>query len=360
MLRCGGVVQLVRSSRVGGQTRFVIKPYEFTAIPSRYSHRKSINQTFTSSTSRVGETANKPILARATSNHVPKLGLVTCTCLVILWAWRFSWLPVDSHSDLHFSTLYFQLSVSTHTSASTLLIKLAWLGVQHLEPLRRDGVCQPKRREVRAASFCHSLTALTLEAQTYRGYPRVASVKNLSQERRRSLRLQGADPIQTTLNSDQQAKTVKRPREEDKVSPGRPSLEPFPKRVRPSVDEPVSWKTISDVWINFWRETGTWPTEEQGAVMDRFRDLVDHALPKKRSKSSLRRKHSDPSINAETVPTRTTSDQQREQKSTPYRHPRYEGQLQERGSFMDEHEEGGYYSKRKALPKASANATKVT
>ena len=75
--------------------------------------------------------------------------------------------------------------------------------------------------------------------------------------------------------------------------------------------------------------------------MDRFKELVNHALARKRSKSSLRRKHSDASINVEKVSTRTPSDQQqREQKSAPYRHPRYEGQLQERGSFMDDHEEG--------------------
>jgi hypothetical protein len=69
--------------------------------------------------------------------------------------------------------------------------------------------------------------------------------------------------------------------------------------------------------------------------MDRFRDIVQHALAKKRSSASLRRKRSDTSINTETAPTRTPSDQQpREQKSAPYKHPRYEGQLQERGSFM--------------------------
>jgi hypothetical protein len=75
--------------------------------------------------------------------------------------------------------------------------------------------------------------------------------------------------------------------------------------------------------------------------MDRFRDIVHHALARKRSSASLRRKRSDASINAETVPTRTPSDQQpREEKSAPYRHPRYEGQLRERGSFMGKHEEG--------------------
>lgn len=75
--------------------------------------------------------------------------------------------------------------------------------------------------------------------------------------------------------------------------------------------------------------------------MDRFRDIVHHALARKRSSASLRRKRSDASINAETVLSRTPSDQQpREQKSAPYKHPRYEGQLKERGSFMNRYGEG--------------------
>jgi hypothetical protein len=75
--------------------------------------------------------------------------------------------------------------------------------------------------------------------------------------------------------------------------------------------------------------------------MDRFRELVQHALPRKKSSASLRRKRSDASINTETVSTRTPSDQQpREQKSAPYKHPRYEGQLRERGSFMNKHGKG--------------------
>ncbi len=51
---------------------------------------------------------------------------------------------------------------------------------------------------------------------------------------------------------------------------------------------------------------------------------------------SLQRKCS----NATVLP-RTPSDQQpREQMSAPYKHPRYEGQLKERGSFMGKYEEG--------------------
>ncbi|KAF1978851.1 hypothetical protein BU23DRAFT_586690 [Bimuria novae-zelandiae CBS 107.79] len=64
-------------------------------------------------------------------------------------------------------------------------------------------------------------------------------------------------------------------------------------------------------------------------------------LGRGRQSSVAQRKRSDASINAESVLSRTPSDQQpREQKSAPYRHPRYEGQLRERGSFMGKHEEG--------------------
>lgn len=165
---------------------------------------------------------------------------------------------------------------------------------------------------------------------------------NSSQQRRRSLRLQTANLTQIRSNSVQQAKTPKRPRE-DEVPPSRVSPEPFPKRVRTSaasVGEPVRWKTTSEARVGYWTENGTWPTEEQEKTIDRFRDIVHHALARKRSSASLRRKRSHASMNAETVPTRTPSDQPREQKSAPYKHPRYEGQLQERGSFMDDYEEG--------------------
>jgi hypothetical protein len=138
-----------------------------------------------------------------------------------------------------------------------------------------------------------------------------------------------------TPSSVQQAKMPKPPREEDEL---------FSKRVRTSAVSAsglVQWKTISDARVNFWRQNGSWPTEEQESTMDRFREIANHALARKRSSASLRRKRSDASMNAETVQTRAPSDQQqREQKSAPYRHPRYEGQLQERGSFMDDHEEG--------------------
>ena len=74
--------------------------------------------------------------------------------------------------------------------------------------------------------------------------------------------------------------------------------------------------------------------------MNRFRDIVNHALARKRS-SSLSRKRSNASLNTETAPTQIPSSQQpREQKSAPYKHPLFEAQLKECGSFMDDYEEG--------------------
>lgn len=217
---------------------------------------------------------------------------------------------------------------------------------------RSQGATSDRRRPQQGQSLSHSkvlsavidkVVASPIASRIQKRSPtrplRRAFIKKSSQQRRRSLRLQGAVPIQAN-NSIQQAKTPKRPREEDECSRAHPSLQPISKRVRTSVSESVRWKTISEARIDHWRGTGTWPTAEQETRMDRFRELVNHALPKKRSQSSLRRKHSGSSINMEKIPTRTPSDQpQREQKSAPYRHPRYEGQLQQRGSFMDDHEE---------------------
>lgn len=154
-------------------------------------------------------------------------------------------------------------------------------------------------------------------------------------------------PIQTTPISVQQAKTLKRPRDKDEVSPARPSLEPFLKRVRTftaSASKPVRRTTIRKFRVEYWNEHRRWPTEQQEQqeqTMNRFEDLAQCALARKKSSISLRRKRSVPSITTETLPTRTPSDQQpREQKSAPYKHPWYEGQLSERGSFMCEYKGG--------------------
>ncbi|KAL5432966.1 hypothetical protein PMIN06_011834 [Paraphaeosphaeria minitans] len=164
------------------------------------------------------------------------------------------------------------------------------------------------------------------KATTIRRNSRIASV--------------GAGPIQTPPDSVQRSK---RPRQEDEDRTSS-SLEPPVKRTRASaasVDGKLGCQTIGEARVDYWRENGNWPTEEQEKTMDRFRDIIHHALARKRSSASLRRKRSDASINAETVLSRTPSDQQpREQKSAPYRHPRYEGQLRERGSFMCKYAEG--------------------
>ncbi|KAF2105223.1 hypothetical protein BDV96DRAFT_655827 [Lophiotrema nucula] len=142
------------------------------------------------------------------------------------------------------------------------------------------------------------------------------------------------DVRQTTPDSVQQAKTPKRPRE-DQVSPALPSLEPFPQPVRTSVNELLRWNTVSEARVDCWRETGAWPTEEQEATIHRFRELVDHARAKKRS---LSRKRSNASLASETTPTQIMSSMSRDQKCAPYRHPLFQRQLKECGSFMDDHE----------------------
>lgn len=71
--------------------------------------------------------------------------------------------------------------------------------------------------------------------------------------------------------------------------------------------------------------------------MDRFRDLVNHARARKRS---LSRKRSNASLASETNSIQIAGSMSREQKCAPYKHPLFERQLKECGSFMDEHELG--------------------
>lgn len=157
---------------------------------------------------------------------------------------------------------------------------------------------------------------------------------------RRSLRLQNSQPSVTTPDSVRLT-TSKRPRKDELTSsyskPG-----PAQKRLRltaTSVTKPIEFKTTREARIAYWREYFNWPNKEQ--EMDRFRDLVQQSLARKRSTASLRRKRSDASTQGDAAQSRTSSDQQpRDQKSAPYKHPRYEGHLQERGSFMDDYEEG--------------------
>ena len=71
--------------------------------------------------------------------------------------------------------------------------------------------------------------------------------------------------------------------------------------------------------------------------MDRFRDLVSTARARKRS---LNRKRSNASLASETSPTQIAGSLSRDQKCAPYKHPLFERQLKDNGSFMDEHELG--------------------
>ncbi|KAF7876806.1 hypothetical protein EAF04_001889 [Stromatinia cepivora] len=83
-------------------------------------------------------------------------------------------------------------------------------------------------------------------------------------------------------------------------------------------------KTIRDTWVDFWRHTGTWPTAGHDKAMNRLQSFIEESLAKKRSNASL---------SAETT---TESDQlPREQKSAPYKHPYYQEQLRERGSYTE-------------------------
>jgi hypothetical protein len=142
-------------------------------------------------------------------------------------------------------------------------------------------------------------------------------------------RLQTQKPPRT-----KQAKRKRHP--EDEVHPSRVSPESPSKRLR--ISAAPTQKTIGEARIDFWTERGTWPTEEQETTMHRFRELVDDARARKRS---LSRKRSNASINSDTNETQTLSNQQpRDQKSAPYKHPLFEEQLKDCGSFLDDFIEG--------------------
>lgn len=153
---------------------------------------------------------------------------------------------------------------------------------------------------------------------------RAGNPQNPRPNRRPRKRPQTQAPLQTKSREQVEKRKRKRP-QENEVPHSSTSLERPLKRAR----------TISEARVDYWRENGIWPNAEQEEAMYRFRDLVQPALARKKSSAYLPRKPSYASINAETVLTRTPSDElPREQKSAPYRHPRYESQLRERGSFM--------------------------
>ncbi|KAI9808741.1 MAG: hypothetical protein M1825_003893 [Sarcosagium campestre] len=100
----------------------------------------------------------------------------------------------------------------------------------------------------------------------------------------------------------------------------------------PSAPAAFVSRMISKARIGFWSEKESWPTAEQEATIHPFRDLVNDAHARKRSPS--------PTLGSDAMSTYTAGSELREQKCVPYRHPLFEFQLKQCGSFMDEHEHG--------------------
>ncbi|KAH6884972.1 hypothetical protein B0T10DRAFT_98793 [Thelonectria olida] len=89
---------------------------------------------------------------------------------------------------------------------------------------------------------------------------------------------------------------------------------------RPATNNGGTYEPINP--IDFWAREGRWPQEH-------FELDMEHLLARKRSLSSLVRKRSNSATST------TPSDQKpREEKSAPYRDPRYETLLGTKGSFM--------------------------
>ncbi|KAJ3576918.1 hypothetical protein NPX13_g3548 [Xylaria arbuscula] len=80
--------------------------------------------------------------------------------------------------------------------------------------------------------------------------------------------------------------------------------------------------------IDFWRKEGCWPSHL-------FEPGMERLLARKRSSSALGHKRSN------SASSQTRSDRKpREEKSAPYRDPRYKTLLATKGSFMDEYDQG--------------------
>lgn len=120
----------------------------------------------------------------------------------------------------------------------------------------------------------------------------------------------------------------KRPRGDDTHAPPERTLK------RPPTSVPPIQNTFKEARIEFWTENGSWPTAEEEARMDHFRDLVSQA---RASKRSLSRKRSNASMTSDTTPTGIEGSMSRDQKDAPYKHPLFEHQLKAHGSFMHEH-----------------------
>ncbi|KAI9683913.1 MAG: hypothetical protein M1829_004248 [Trizodia sp. TS-e1964] len=107
-----------------------------------------------------------------------------------------------------------------------------------------------------------------MSAQAMKGPERVPNARKRA---RKQLQIPNC-----SLTSDplQPAERQNRPRD-DEIPSSRHSPEPLSKRVRispASAVEPLRWNTIREARIDYWRENGTWPSEDQENTMDRFRD----------------------------------------------------------------------------------------
>jgi len=180
-------------------------------------------------------------------------------------------------------------------------------------------------------------------------------------------RLQTIKESLPSLPTPSQSKNRKRKRAQEAESLlRRVPADPVPKRSRKSLKNSVVKPTLDAEGshhsggskidpIDYWRREGTWPKEyfEQDDQTRKYfnRDLekeswlrkywlpnMEHVLARKKSSSSLRGKQSE---SGAVAPSSTTSDQKpREEKSTPYKEPRYETVLKTKGSFLSKHKEG--------------------
>ncbi|KXJ84877.1 hypothetical protein Micbo1qcDRAFT_169867 [Microdochium bolleyi] len=93
------------------------------------------------------------------------------------------------------------------------------------------------------------------------------------------------------------------------------------KRLRPSVEESSLADRRIGYAVEYWTREGTWPPY--------FEHDMEHALARKRSLPSLRRKRSDSS-----TPTTPSDQKPREEKSAQYRDSRYETLLNTKSTYM--------------------------
>ncbi|KAI4599609.1 hypothetical protein KJ359_001706 [Pestalotiopsis sp. 9143b] len=147
---------------------------------------------------------------------------------------------------------------------------------------------------------------------------RTAKRAYTSQEQDRTRKRQRRDIPQSSREPVIQQNHRKRPIEEND-STSQPTFKRA-RRPKSSIDDRAD--KIANYPIYHWIQKGHWPRGYLKADME-------HALARKRSTSSLRRKRSDSASSA------TPSDQRpREEKSAPYRDSRYETLLATKGVFM--------------------------